>query len=53
MSAYRFFRKQMVPQVKEAFPDLDGKGRQEIIRNMWRELDDKGKFIYVLQSRAD
>jgi hypothetical protein len=28
MTAYRFFRKDKVPLVKEKYPDLDGKGRQ-------------------------
>lgn len=27
MTAYRFYRKDQVPLVKERFPDLDGKGR--------------------------
>ena len=53
MTAYRFFRKDHVPTVKEQNPDLDGKGRQEIIKKLWRDLDDEKKFPYVLMSRAD
>lgn len=32
MSAYRFFRRECVPQVKSENPDLDGKDRQKMIK---------------------
>lgn len=53
MSAYRFFRKELVPIVKSTHPDLDGKGRQGIIKDRWRDLDDNQKYAYVQMSRAD
>jgi len=53
MSAYRFFRRDRVPVVKEAHPDYDGKQRQEVIKAEWRKLNDCEKFAYVIRSRAD
>ena len=47
MSAYRFFRRDMVPIVKEMHPDFDGKSRQHIIRGAWKKLPDENKFAYV------
>jgi hypothetical protein len=47
MSAYRFFRREMVPLVKAEYPDFDGKGRQQVIRGAWRKLVDECKFTYV------
>ena len=53
MSAYRFFRRDMVPVVKEQHPDFDGKARQALIRRAWKRLTDPCKFPYVQMSRAD
>ena len=53
MSAYRFFRRDSVPMVKEQNPDLDGKQRQAIIRAAWKKLPEEAKFSYVLMSRLD
>jgi hypothetical protein len=53
MTAYRFFRKEKVAVVKESNPEMDGKARQEVIKNMWRDLSDTDKYPYVLLSRAD
>jgi len=40
MSAFRFFRREMVPIIKDKYSDLDGKGRHEVIRDLWKQLDD-------------
>lgn len=55
MTAYRFFRKERVPLVKQICEgtEMDGKARQEVIRAMWKRLGDKEKYPYVLMSRAD
>ena len=53
MSAYRFFRREMIPLVKDVYPDYDGKSRQSVIRHAWRVLADSCKFAYVQMSRAD
>jgi len=53
MSAYRFFRREMVPLVKTKYPDFDGKTRQTLIRGAWKKLKDEFKFSYVQMSRAD
>jgi len=31
MSAYRFFRKEMVPIIKQEEPELDSKGRHAVV----------------------
>ena len=53
MSAYRFFRKEMVPLIKRLEPDLDSKGRHHVVHNVWTQLHDQHKLAYVLMSRAD
>lgn len=53
MSAYRFFRKEMVPVIKQIEPELDSKGRHEIVQSLWNQLNDRHKLPYVLMSRAD
>lgn len=53
MSAYRFFRKEMVPRIKQLEPELDSKGRHAVVQNMWAALQDHQKLPYVLMSRAD
>lgn len=53
MSAYRFFRKEMVPVIKQQEPKLDSKGRQAVVQHLWSNLHDRHKFAYVLMSRAD
>ena len=53
MSAFRFFRKELVPLIKSQQPDLDGKERQKLIKEKWKELNDNQKFTYVQMSRAD
>ena len=35
MSAYRFFRKEMVPIIKKQEQDLDGKGRHAVVHDLW------------------
>ena len=53
MSAYRFFRRDCVPKIKQENPELDGKQRQRVIKTMWRGLDDNQKYAYVQMSRLD
>lgn len=53
MTAYRFFRREQVPQVKEKHAELDGKGRQNLIKKLWRDMTDDQKYPYVLLSRTD
>ena len=53
MSAYRFFRKEMVPIIKKQEQDLDGKGRHAVVHDLWQQLQDRHKLAYVLMSRAD
>lgn len=53
MSAYRFFRKEMVPLIKRLEPCLDSKGRHAVVHNVWTQLHDEHKLAYVLMSRAD
>ena len=53
MSAYRFFRKEMVPMIKQQEHDLDGKGRHAVVHDLWQQLQDRHKLAYVLMSRAD
>jgi len=53
MSAYRFFRKEMVPLIKQQEPLLDSKGRHTVVQNLWHQLHDRHKLAYVLMSRAD
>jgi hypothetical protein len=53
MSAYRFFRKEMVPVIKQQEPHLDSKGRHAVVHLLWTHLHDRHKLAYVLMSRAD
>lgn len=53
LSAYRIYRRAIAPQIKAERPNLTGKERQAIIRDKWRLLDSKKKYIYVLRSRWD
>lgn len=53
MSAYRFFRKEMVPIIKQQEPLLDSKGRHQVVHQLWTSLHDRHKLAYVLMSRAD
>lgn len=53
MSAYRFFRKEMVPVIKKHEPLLDSNGRHQVVHNLWTQLQDHHKLAYVLMSRAD
>lgn len=53
MSAYRFFRKEMVPVIKQQETNLDGKGRHAVVHDLWTQLQDRHKLAYVLMSRAD
>jgi hypothetical protein len=53
MSAFRFFRKEQVPLIKEKHPEMEGKERQRLIKELWRDLDDDLKYLYVQMSRAD
>lgn len=53
MSAFRFFRKEQVPEIKKIEPLIDGKARQKIIKDNWKALDDNEKYAYVQMSRAD
>lgn len=53
MSAYRFFRKEMVPVIKQQESNLDGKGRHAVVHDLWTQLQDRHKLAYVLMSRAD
>jgi len=53
MSAFRFYRREAVPEVKEEHPDLDGKARHKIVRQRWRSLDEQSRLVYVMMSRAD
>jgi hypothetical protein len=53
MSAYRFFRKEMVPVIKQQEPLLDSKGRHSVVHQLWTNLHDRHKLAYVLMSRAD
>lgn len=53
MSAYRFYRREMVPLVKAERPELEGKQRHQLIRQRWQQLPDDKKFNYVMMSRAD
>jgi hypothetical protein len=38
MSAYRFFRKEMVPVIKKHEPLLDSNGRHQVVHNLWTQL---------------
>ena len=40
MSAFRFYRREAVPEVKTEQPDLDGKARHKVVRDKWRLLDE-------------
>lgn len=40
MSAFRFYRREEVPEVKAEQPDLDGKARHKVVRERWRKLDE-------------
>lgn len=53
LSAYRIFRRTIAPQIKKERPNLNGKERQAIIREQWKQLDPNKKYIYVLRSRWD
>lgn len=53
MTAYRFYRRDEVPRVKEENPDLDGKARHAVVRQRWQKLPDKEKVAYVMMSRLD
>jgi hypothetical protein len=53
MSAYRFFRKEMVQVIKKTEPSLDSTARHIIVHNLWTKLKDYHKLAYVLMSRAD
>ena len=38
MSAFRFYRREAVPEVKVEQPELDGKARHKVVRERWRQL---------------
>lgn len=41
------------PKIKAERPNLNGKERQAIIREKWKNIEPKEKYIYVLRSRWD
>ena len=53
LSAFRIYRRTIAPKVKAEKPNLTGKERQAIIRDQWKKLDAKKKYVYVLRSRWD
>ena len=53
LSAYRFYRREEVPKIKQEKPELDGKARHALVRLRWRVLSDEAKLPFVLMSRAD
>lgn len=53
MSAFRFYRKEQVPLIKQQHPELEGKERQVRIKDQWRDLNDELKYVFVQMSRAD
>jgi len=53
LSAYRIYRRTEAPRIKEQRPNLNGKERQVIIRDNWKKLDPKKKYLFVLRSRWD
>ena len=53
LTAYRFYRREEVPIVKQMFPEKGGKERQALVRKRWQALPDEKKFAYVMKSRMD
>ena len=39
--------------MKQMYPEMEGKQRQDIVRKRWRALPDQHKYAYVLKSRMD
>lgn len=53
LSAFRVYRRVNINRVKEAFPEMENKARHEIVKQMWKNVSESERFIYVLKSRAD
>ena len=53
LSAFWIFRKVKAPSIKEEYPNLTGKERQCVIRQMWRDLPGEIKYFFVMKSRLD
>ena len=53
LTAYRFYRREEMPIVKQMFPQKEGKKRQAIVRKRWQALPDEQKISYVMKSRLD
>jgi len=53
LSAFRVYRRVNINRVKEAFPQMENKGRHEIVKQMWKRVSESERLIYVLRSRAD
>ena len=53
LSAFRFFRREAIPQIKEDHPELDSRARHVIVRNQWMALGEDKKYVFVMMSRLD
>jgi hypothetical protein len=53
LSAFRIFRKVKAPNVKEEYPNLTGKERQCVIRQMWKDVAGDIKYLFVIKSRLE
>lgn len=53
LTAYRFYRRDEIPKIKESHPLLEGRDRHQLVKKRWRLLSQEEKYPYVLMSRAD
>ena len=53
LSAFRLFRRWIAPRIKAEYPNLTGKERQSVIRQIWKDTPADRKLVFVMQSRLE
>jgi hypothetical protein len=53
LTAYRFFRREEIPKIKQESPEMEGRQRHSLVKQLWRQMTQDEKFPFVLMSRAD
>lgn len=53
LTAYRFFRREEIPKIKSESPQMEGRQRHSLVKQLWRQMTQDEKFPFVLMSRAD
>lgn len=53
MTAFRFYRRDEIPRIKDEHPEMEGRQRHSLVKHRWKLMSQDDKFPFVLMSRAD